>query len=89
MALITTRFALPVGRRATATVRVMTLLIFMIGFGSATVIAVVVGYVIWRDRNRHESFVDPSISRDARSKAELQSLRARERDPFGNDISGI
>ena len=55
--------------------------------GNSSVLAI--SYVIWRDRNRHGSFVDPSISRDARGKAELQSLRARERDPFGNDISGI
>ena len=54
---------------------VMTILIFLAGF--AAVIAMLVGWVAWRDRRRRGSFVDPTISRDALAHAERQGVQGR------------
>lgn len=54
---------------------VMTLLIFLVGI--AALIAMVVGYVAWRDRRRRGSFVDPAISRDALVRADRQAVQGR------------
>lgn len=57
---------------------VMTLLILMVGIAAA--IAMVVGYVAWRDRRTRGSFVDPSVSRDALVQADRQAVQARLAD---------
>lgn len=39
--------------------------------------ALVVGYVAWRDRRQRGAFVDPSISRDALVEADRQAVQGR------------
>jgi hypothetical protein len=53
----------------------MHLVYFLIGLGAA--MALVVGYVVWRDRRHRGSFVDPSISRDALIEADRQAVQGR------------
>jgi hypothetical protein len=54
---------------------VMTFLIFLAGL--AVVIGMLVGWVVWRDRRRRGSFVDPTISREALAHAERQAVQGR------------
>jgi hypothetical protein len=56
----------------------MTVLIVLVVF--ATLIAMVVGYVAWRDRHSRRSFVDPSVSRDALIEADRQNVQGRLAD---------
>lgn len=66
----------------------MTILILLAGL--AAVVAAVTGYVAWRDRHGRDSFVHPSVSRNALIEAERQSNQTRARDtpPFGNSLVG-
>jgi hypothetical protein len=57
---------------------VMTVLIVLVVFGAA--IALVVGYVAWRDRRSRGSFVHPSVSRDALIQADRQAVQGRLAD---------
>jgi uncharacterized iron-regulated membrane protein len=53
----------------------MTILIFLVGL--AAMVGTLVGWVVWRDRRRRGSFVDPSISREALTQAERQAVQGR------------
>lgn len=53
----------------------MRLVFLLLGIGSA--MALIVGYVAWRDRRQRGSFVDPTISRDALIEADRQAVQGR------------
>lgn len=53
----------------------MTILIFLVGL--AAVVGMLVGWVVWRDRRRRGSFVDPTTSRKALAQAERQAVQGR------------